>query len=102
MLATRSGFGAETGEKELDESGCLLLLSRKQNFSISYEVTNVCEKTYNLLVEGETYNMLLTAKLPLAVLVEPKTIHFLLSATRYVVNDSFFNIETSFEVVKTR
>ena len=101
-LATRSVFGAETGAKELDESGCLLLLSRKQNFSISYEVTNVCDETYNLLVEGETYNMLLTAKLPLEVLVEPKTIHFLLSATRYVVNDSFFNIETSFRIAETR
>ncbi|CAB4030612.1 uncharacterized protein LOC113677807, partial [Paramuricea clavata] len=37
-LATRKGFGAETEVTTLDkDKECLLLLSRKQNFSISYE-----------------------------------------------------------------
>lgn len=99
-LATRKGFGAETEVTTLDkDKGCLLLLSRKQNFSISYEVANLCDSIYKFQFHGEAYNMLLTAKLPLYIVVKPRTIYFLLSATRYVVNDSYLDINTRHELV---
>ena len=97
-VASRKMFGVVTEVTKLDNE-CLLLLSRKQNFSISYEVANVCDSTYKFAFQGEAYNMLLTAKLPLHVVVQPRTILFLLSATRYVVNDSHLDIDTSFRLV---
>jgi hypothetical protein len=98
-LATRKMFGAETEVTMVDKEGCLLMLSRKQNFSISYEVVNLCDSTYKFEFHGETYNMLVTAKLPLYIVVKPRTIYFLLSATRYVVNDSYFDIDTNHKLV---
>ena len=100
-LSTRDMFGVKTQVTSLDkDGGCLLLLSRQHNFSIAYEVANLCEKTYHFRFHGETYNVILTAKLPLDIVLKPKTIHFLLSATRYVVNDSYFDIKTHFKLVK--
>jgi hypothetical protein len=97
-LASRKMFGAETEVRMLDGE-CLLLLSRKQNYSISYELANVCDRTYQFEFHGEAYNMLLTAELPLHIEVKARTIHFLLSATRFVVNDSYLDINTSYRLV---
>ena len=100
-LATRKMFGAETKATVLEQSkGCLLLLSRKQNFSIAYEVANLCDGVYEFTFHGEAYNMLLTAKLPLVLTVQPKTIYFLFSAIRYVVNDSYLDIRTNLKLLR--
>ena len=98
-IATRKMFGVETEVKTLDKEDCLHLLSRKQNFSISYEVANFCDNTYKFSFHGEAYNMLLTAKLPLDIDVKPRTIYFILSATRYVINDSHLDISTNHELI---
>lgn len=100
-LATRQMFGADTEVTVLEKSeGCLLLLNRKQNFSISYELANLCEGIYEFEFHGNAYNMLLTAKLPLVITVQPKTIYFLFSAIRYVVNDSFLDIHTKLKLLR--
>ena len=100
-LATRKMFGADTEVTELEESGgCLLLLNRKQNLSISYELANLCDGIYEFTIHGQSYNMLLTAKLPLVITVQPKTIYFLFSAIRYVVNDSFLDIHTTLKLLR--
>lgn len=99
-LATRNTFGAETEVILVDEEGCLLMLNRKHNFSIAYEVANLCDKTYHFEFHGEAYNMLLTATLPVLIAVKPRTIYFLLSATRYVVNDSYFDVKTNHKLLK--
>ncbi|XP_028395200.1 uncharacterized protein LOC114519289 [Dendronephthya gigantea] len=98
-LATRSAFGAETEVTLVDKEGCLLMLSRKHNFSISYEVANLCDKTYHFKFHGKAFNMLLTAKLPVIIVVKPRTIYFLISATRYVVNDSYFDVRTNHKLM---
>ncbi|XP_028416001.1 uncharacterized protein LOC114539557 isoform X2 [Dendronephthya gigantea] len=100
-LATRSVFGVETKSELVDENRrCLLLLRRKHNSSISYEIANLCDNAFNFEFSGTAFNVLLTAKLPINIVVKPRTIYFLLAAIRFVVNDSYFDIKTNCEEVE--
>ncbi|XP_046855342.1 uncharacterized protein LOC124448376 isoform X2 [Xenia sp. Carnegie-2017] len=98
-MATRNMFGAKTEIKKLDKN-CLQLLSRRHNYSIAYEVVNYCDNSYTFKVDGTAFNMLLTAKLPLNMTVMPRALYFLFSATRYVVNDSFLDIKTTYKLLE--
>ena len=97
-MATRSMFGTATESIMVDKNKrCLLLLHRKHISSISYEIANLCDHAYNFEFHGTAYNMLLTAKLPINIVLKPRTIVFLLAAIRFVVNDSYFDIKTNCE-----
>ena len=99
-LIAQPMFGATTELKDL-HSGCVFLLKRRHNtIAVAYEVANICaDKTFKVSVTGSNYNMLLSQSVPMSVTLRPRTIHFLLSAIRYVMNDSYFNFSPSVELV---
>ena len=100
-LIGRPMFGATTELKDLN-SGCLYLLTRRhKDIAIVYEVANIClDKTFRVTIGGSSNTMLISSELPVIVVAKPRTIHFVLSAVRYVMNESFFNMRYEVEVVK--
>lgn len=93
-------FGAKTEFKEI-HSGCLFVMKRRHNtIAVAYELANVCaDKSFKVLINGKDYNMLLSKVVPFTVSVRPRTIHFLLSAIRYIMNDSYFDVSISAELL---
>ena len=95
-VISRPQFGAKTQLTDL-HSGCLYLMTRKHDkMTIAYEVANVCAgKTFRVVMTVKaSYNMMMTRYLPVDFRVEPKTIHFVVAAVRYVLNDSNLDIDT--------
>ena len=101
-LVSRDMFGAKSELEDL-HNGCLFLICRKHDkMSLAYEAANVCsDRTFRLSVSAKTRKMLMTRSVPLSVVLKPRTIVFLISAIRYVLNDAHFDIQTSVEVVKS-
>ena len=96
-VISRPQFGAETKLTDL-HSGCLYLMTRKHDkMTIAYELANVCQdKTFSFTMRVKTaYNMMLTRVLPFEFKVQPRTIHWLVAAVRFVLNDSNLDIDTS-------
>ena len=100
-LVSRLMFGAESLLNYL-HSGCLFLISRKHDrMSIVYEAANLCSnKVFRLTLHAKTRKMLMTRAMPVDVVLKPRTVVFLISAVRYVLNDSYFDIRTKVELVK--
>ena len=100
-VISRPQFGAKTELTDL-HSGCFYLMTRKHDkMTIAYEVANVCpDKTFRCVMSVKySYNMMMTRKLPADFLVPPRTIHFVIAAVRYVLNDSNLDIDTIATVV---
>ena len=99
-LISQPMFGARTELKNL-HSGCVILMTRRhQTITVAYEIANICRnKTFKVIVRGEAYNMILSRSVPISVTLRPRTIHFLLSTIRYVMNDSYFTFNPTVELV---
>ena len=100
QLVSRQMFGAKGQLKDL-HSGCLFLILRKHDkMTIVYEAANVCrDKTFKISLNAKTRNMLMTRKMPFTVVLRPRTVKFLISAIRYVLNDAHFDISTKVKIL---
>ena len=92
-----NSFGTNSEVKNLNES-CLLLVTRKrENLCVAFEIANACHKRrYKVSITGKGEGKTIaTRKLPFSIIVEPKTVHFLLSV-HYVEEPYGFYLKTSF------
>ena len=92
-----NSFGTNSEVKDLNES-CLLLVTRKrENLCVAFEIANACHKRrYKVRITGKGKGKTITTrKLPFSIIVEPKTVHFVLSV-HYVEEPYGFYLKTSF------
>ena len=97
----RPMFGTKTELQDL-KLDCLYLMTRRHsNIAVVYELANICSnKSFEVTLHGKEYNMLMSQELPVTVMVKPRTIHFVISAVRYVMNSSYLDIKFRVEVVE--
>ena len=92
-----SSFGTKSEVKDLNES-CLLLVTRKrENLGVAFEIANACSKRrYKVRITGKGKGTaIVTRKLPLSMILEPKTVHFVMSV-HYMQKPFGFYLKTSF------
>lgn len=92
-----NSFGTRSEVKDLHES-CLLLVSRKrENLGVTFELANACSKRkykVRLTGKGKGRNTV-TRKFPLSIVLQPRTVHFVLSV-HYLEKPFDFYLKTSF------
>lgn len=92
-----NSFGTKSEVKDLNES-CLLLVTRKrENLGVTFEIANACsERRYKVRITGKGKGTsIVTRKLPLSMILEPKTVHFVMSV-HYMQKPFGFYLKTSF------
>ena len=92
-----NSFGTKSEVKDLNES-CLLLVTRKrENLGVTFEIANACVgRRYKVRITGKGKGRtFVTRKLPLSILLEPNTVHFVMSV-HYLEKPFGFYLKTSF------
>ena len=92
-----NSFGTKSEVKDLHET-CLLLVSRKrENLGVTFEIANACGKrSYKVRLTGRGKGRsVITRKLPLSIVLQPRTIHFVFSV-QYLEKPYGFYLKTSF------
>ena len=97
IIALSNSFGAETKTKDI-HGGCLLLLYRNHDGrSTSFEISNTCkDRTYNVTISVTNAGQyFLSRRVPFAILLRQRTIHFLLVVRRSGNSKGNFKLKVS-------
>ena len=92
-----NSFGTKSEVKDLHES-CLLLVTRKrENLGVTFEIANACDKRrYKVRLTGKGKGAsIVTRKLPISIVLQPRTIHFVMSV-HYLKTPFGFYLKTSY------
>ena len=92
-----NSFGTKSEVKDLHEA-CLLLVTRKrEDLGVTFEVANACNKRrYKVRLTGKGKGRhVVTRKLPVSIVLQPRTVHFVMSV-HYLEKPFGFYLKTSF------
>lgn len=92
-----NSFGTDSEVKDLHET-CLLLVTRKrEGLGVAFELANACsQRKYKVRLTGKAKGKhVITRQLPLSIIVEPRTVHFVFSV-QYLGKPYSFNLITSY------
>ena len=97
LISFSNSFGVETKVKDIHD-GCLLLIYRNhRRRSTSFEISNTCnDRTYNVTISViNARQYFLSRRTPFSILVQQRTVSFLLIANRFKKSRRDFRLKVS-------
>ena len=97
LISLSNSFGVETKVKDIHD-GCLLLMYRNHGRrSTSFEISNTCnDRTYNVTISViNARQYFLSRRTPFSILVQQRTVYFLLIVNRFKKTRRDFRLKVS-------